>query len=621
MSNKNGHLREFGKLRLDAEKRVLWSGSKPVRLALKEIELLCVLTENPGEVVSKGELLDRVWADSFVEESNLSRHIYILRKTLREFGAEAVIETVPRRGYRFAGELRRDHQIVVERRAVTRTVIEEIQAEPEQRKQTVFSAKLAAFAAILTLLLAGGGLIAWRANQAVAVTAIKSIAVLPFNTVNAKDGDGDNGLGISDLLISRLSSIKEITVRPTRAVLGFSGGDSITAGQKLNVDAVLEGTVIRTAENIRVTARLLRISDGSSIWAGQFEKPVQEELALQNEILIQLAGALAPDLNEEQKDSLTKPFTVSPEAYELYNRGRQHWNKRSTTGMLEAERLFKSALEKDPNFALAYVGLADTLAMRDLMPAVSLNAVNRALEIDPKLGEAHATLGFIKMFAEWKWSEAEASFQKSIELNPNYATAHHWYATLLAIEGRHEQAKAEMHRALEIDPLSQNFLADLGQIHYFAGEFADAEEYCRRALAVDPDFILAHKYLFDIFTITGDGKRAIEERTRYAFHANPAPVKESLESAIRDTAERYQKSGLPQYLTDLLIRAPEYPNHSYHNAIIYSLIGDKEKSLQSLEQACNGRAFLSAFVKADPVFRELRTEPRYQAILRKMNLQ
>lgn len=623
MANKNGQLREFGKFRLDAEKRILWFEKEPVSLALKEIELLSVLTENPGEVVTKEELLNRVWADSFVEESNLSRHVYVLRKTLKEFGAGDLIETVPRRGYRFKGETRTDSQIVIERRSVTTTLIEEVpdtKVETGPAKRSVLLTRRAVLGLAFVLLTAAGGIVVWRQKRAAVSTTIRSVAILPFNTLNAEKGDENDGLAITDLLITRLSNIREITVRPTSAVLNFAGGDSIAAGEKLNVDAVLEGTVFRSAGNVSVTARLLKVSDGTPIWAGQFEKTAGDKLALQNEISLQLVDALALSLNSDQKHQLTKRFTESTEALELYTRGRYQWNKRSTTALSEAERLFRNAIEKDPNFALAHVGLADTLVMRELTPSLSIQAANRALEIDPDLGEAHATLGFIKMFYEWKWEEAEAEFKKAIELNPNYATGHHWYATLLAIEGRHDLAKSEMHSALGINPLSQNFLADLGQIHYFAGEFKEAEEYCLRSLAIDPDFIFAHKYLQNIFIMEGEYEKAVEEQVRYGYYENPLARKENLETAVLDAKNRLRKTSAKQYLLEALIAAPKHPNHSYHNAVIYSLTGETEKALQNLERAYEGRAFMSAFVKPDPVFAALRNEPRYRDLLSKMDL-
>ena len=626
MANEYRHLREFGGCRLDIENRFLWCQSEPVDLPPKALDLLCLLVEKQGEVVSKDEIWQSVWPDAFVEETNLTHNIYLLRKAFKQLGERDPIQTVPRRGYRFAGRPEQNGKIVIERHAVTQTLIEDLspvetEVSPEKAKRLSKGLLTVAGFGCFLLMAAIVGITVRRIQQPALGTApIRSIAILPFNSIDAGKEGEIAGLGIADLLVTRLSNIKEINVRPTSAVMKLAGTDSLVAGEHLNVDAVLEGTLFRTNDKVRVTARLVQISGGKLIWAGQFEKPLKEELRLQDEIAAQLIEALALNLSGADRKALTRRFTESPEAYDLYVKGRFHWNKRNTEGMLEAQRLFRNAIEQDPNFALAYTGLADTLATSELTPVVSQQSVNRALELEPDLAEAHATLGFIKMFHEWKWDEAETCFKTSIRLNPNYATAHHWYATLLAIRGRNDEAKSEMRRALEIDPLSHNFLADLGQLHYFAEEYNEAEEYCRRALAIDPSFVFAHDYLYDIYLQTGEHEKAVGENVRYSYYENPLLDKQNMDAAIMAERSRVRTLGKNKYLLSTLMPRPMHPNHSYHNAGVYALTGEAGKALTELEKAFDGRAFISAFVRADPVFRSLRAEPRYQEILRKMNL-
>ena len=339
MDNKINNLREFGKFRLDAEKRVLWHKGKPVNLALKEIELLCVLTEQGGAVVSKDELMDKVWKDSFVEESNLSRHIYILRKTFDGLGEKKLIQTISGRGYRFTADVREigNGEIVLERRALTETVIEIQEGEKGrkgEREKSRFLKKLSfsphlpiSLSPLLVLIiaLAVGGFAVWRYQNQKAKThleEIKSIAVLPFKTIDANKENEHQGMGLTDVLITRLSNIKELNVRPTSAVFGLGNEDSISAGQKLQVDAVLEGTIYRTGEKVRVTTRLLKVRDSTPIWAAQFEKPLSDELKMQDEIAMQVINALSVDLSGREKTALNKRFTESAEAYELYQKGR-----------------------------------------------------------------------------------------------------------------------------------------------------------------------------------------------------------------------------------------------------------------------------------------------------------
>ena len=639
MNGETLHLCEFGGFRLNARKKTLWYDGAPVPMPLKELELLCVLIENRGELVTKEELLDKVWEESFVEESNLSRHIYLLRKTLKNFGeSEEFIQNVPRRGYRFMGNVRQigSGEVIIEKHTQTRTLIE-IQDEDEfsQRKhtnrKTIFSKnpRVAApfLAALLVALFGAAGFLGYQNWQAkTSVSEIKSIAVLPFKTINGEKTDEHQGLGLADVLITRLSNIKEINVRPTNAVLSFENQeqDSIVYGEKLNVDAVLEGTIYRTNDKVRVTARLLKVSDQSPIWAGQFETTLHDELRLQDEIALQLVDALALNLSGSEKNALTKRYTESADAYQFYLKGRYEWNKRSWAGAIEAERLFRNAIEKDPNFTLAYVGLADTLAMSIDRSTEAFGAIQKSLERDPNLAEAHATLGFLKMFHRWQWQEAESAFVKSIELNPNYATAHHWYAEVLAIQGKNEEAKAVMRRALEINPLSYNFLADLGQIYYFVGEYKEAEEYCRQALEINPDFQFAHDYLRAIYIQTGEYDKAFESELAaqkiFGLFANEsAERKKSLEAYLDTQRKIYREGGIRKYAESQTVESHD-PAVNYGSATRYAFLGEKEKALDCLEKAYAGKAFGVAFIKADRVFDGLRDEPRYREILRKMSL-
>lgn len=312
-------------------------------------------------------------------------------------------------------------------------------------------------------------------------------------------------------------------------------------------------------------------------------------------------------------------------SYQLYVRGRYEWNKRTPAAMNEAERLFRNAIEKDPNFALAYVGVADYIVM-GANAAETTNALTRALELDPNLAEAYATAGFNYTFHTWDWQTAEVNFKRSIELNPGYATAHHWYAILLAIQGRTDEAKSEMRRALEINPMSHNFLADLGQLHYFTREYDKAEEYCRKALEIYPEFIGAHDHLYHVYLQTGEYDKVVDEYLEfsksYASYAGQTDKDmERWSKSVADIRAAYQQGGIRRYVESRLSFKGNDSNIFYYNAMWYAFLGEKEKALDYLEKACESRAFLLVFVKADPAFDPLRKEPRYQAILREMNLE
>ena len=607
---------QFGEFRLDVRRKVLWHRERSVQMPLKELEVLSMLVRSRGELVTKDELLTEIWEDSFVEESNLSRHIYLLRKTLKDLGAGGLIENVPRRGYRFAGEVREveTRELVLEKSTSTRTLI-----EFQEPKRT--NMRLIGLTSIAVVLIAASVFFAARYIQSEKPEErIGSIAVLPFKMLGT-DPNSHAGAGLADILTTRLSSLKDVKVRSSSAGSGLTDQDAVAAGERLQVEAVLEGTIYYIGERVRVTARLVRISDASVVWSGEFDKLRRDELRLQNEVAMQIVPVLAVNLSSLERDALGRLYTESPDAYELYLRGRYEWNRRNTSGIIEAQRLFRNAIAADPSFALAYVGLADSLVMNQSQVAEAPVMIAKALELDPTLGEAYATRGFYEMFFEWEWEKAEESFKRSLELNPNYATAHHWYATLLAIKGETAAAKDEMHRALELNPLSHNFLADLGQLHYFSSEYTEAEKYCLKALEIDPDFSFAHEYLHNIYLKTGRYEEAVVEIAKAdAINGTYTGEVQKIDEPVSKFRAAFRKSGINGYLELRFPGTPTSPEAFYLYAMKHALIGDKEKAIDYLEKSTDARMFLSAFLKAEPAFEQLRSEPRYQQILKKMGL-
>jgi DNA-binding winged helix-turn-helix (wHTH) protein/TolB-like protein/Tfp pilus assembly protein PilF len=639
LSSKNGKLREFGEFRLDPVKLVLWFRDQPVNLPLKEVELLSALTANAGEVMTKAELLDSIWKDSFVEESNLSRHVYILRKTFKEFGVGDLIETVPRRGYRFVGSVRDSHNetsLIVERHVVAQTTIEDISDETDVLMREsrglidrfLLSRSLTAAAATLASILVIGliaGFAAWW-NQippfASSSGSIRSVAVFPFAQLDQGVGSKQQGVGLADTLITRLSNLRSIRVSSFTAVVGLDGRDPVAAGKLLDVDAVLVGTIYRSGDKTRVSARILKVSDGKAIWTGEFERLATEDLRMQNDLALQVTNALAPNLDPDEKNKLAKSYTEDPDAFRLYQEARFEWNKRNTQGATDASRLFREAIAKDPKFALAYTGLAEVVAT---MNAVEAEAIaHRAIELDPDLAEAHGALGFIHTFVHRNWEAAEKELTRSIDLNPNYAQAHHWYAELLAILGRNAEAKIEINRALEIDPLSHNFRAALGQIYYFNREYQEAESHCRRALELDPNFVFAHEYLADIYLQTGEFEKAVDarltaQRINERFSVDSDERIKAHDSTIDEKRELALRRGINEFLKGLLSESAD-PAVTYYDARRYAELGNKDMALDALERSVHGRAFHTAFVKVDPVFDRIREEARYKQVLRNMNL-
>ncbi len=402
MMNGINNLREFGEFVLDTEKRVLWFENDPVNLQLKEIELLCVLTEQSGEVVTKQTLLDRVWADSFVEESNLSRHVYRIRKTFKELGAsDDLIQTVPRRGYRFTGSVNesRNDDLIIERHLISRTLFEEVedQAKPslesisaelmlKKRPQTV---GLVLFLAAILGTVASFYLYN-RNVKPVLAQPINSVAVLPLRTTNSRD---ENVLrfGFSDALITSLGKLDDLHVISANAVSRYAEttDDPIVIAKELGVDAVMDGTLQKANGKFRVTLRLLRAADGKQIWAGVFDEAESRIFELQDEMARQTAQILVKSF--KTGEAVERP-TTNLEAYNLFLQGEYFFRRREIS---KAGAYFKKAIELDSQFAEAWAGLASVYAMGDAMGEAE-PTVNKALELKPNLAQAHAVHGFIK---------------------------------------------------------------------------------------------------------------------------------------------------------------------------------------------------------------------------------
>jgi DNA-binding winged helix-turn-helix (wHTH) protein/TolB-like protein len=639
---------EFGRFRLDGNEGVLLMEGRPVPLTPKVFDLLLLLVENRGHLVPKEEIMSRLWPESFVEEVNVNRNISTLRRALNDSrNAPAYIETVSKRGYRFVAsvvEVETDEpELILERRTSAEIITDEeeiievggtyageafepvtLTADPVARVRLSSRLRYAALLSALAIVTLAAAVVVWWATgqrrPAATSGRVNSIAILPFKDMGAQ-GDEHLGLGLADVLITRLSNLKEVKVRPTSAVQKFEGQEqeSSAVGRLLGVDAVLEGSIYRIQEHIRVTARLMRVSDESPIWSGQFDDKAKDLLAVQNAVAEQVAESLVLNLSAGEKAALTRHYSENPDAYQLYVKGRYYWNKRSWPGMVQADYFFRRAIEKDPEFALAYLGLADKLFTEPANPE-GYPALNKALALDPNLGEAYATAGFAHIFHQWDWQKAEENLKRSIELKPGYGTAHQWYATLLAITGRVDEAKQEMRMALEIDPMSPNFLADLGQMYYFAREYDEAESYCHKALEIAPDFVFAHEYLFEIYLKTGRVAEAFEECRQHARINTFDPAKDNAPDDARLRA-KYLQAGMRGFLLQRIEdHGMRCPGACYVLSKFYARLGDKEQALGGLEKSYEARDFLMPFVYTDPVFDDLRAEPRFQTILHRMGL-
>ncbi|MCO6511787.1 MAG: winged helix-turn-helix domain-containing protein [Aridibacter famidurans] len=622
---------EFGDWRLDAEERFLWFRQEPVDLPPKAVEVLRVLLEKNGEVVTKTEILDSVWQDAFVEESNLAHNIYVLRKAFRERG-ENFIQTVPRRGYRFTGEargvLREFEELTFERRSVTSLSIEEIHdSTPDRavRSKPRFKVRAAFAVALVFLVVAVGGFSVWFSGasaEEAGNSTIGSLAVLPFADLDRTGGDADVSLGLTDSLISSLGRLNRFPVRPFGGIEKFAKGgtDPLSAGRELGVDSVLEGTVRRADGRLRVSLRLLEVEGGRQIWSGFFDSESGDLLALQQTISHNVARAILRDLDQKELRSLERKPTESSEAYALYLAGRERWLKRDWDA--DSLRYYRKAIEIDPDFALAHLGIADQAAISGQTHEAE-KALNKALELDPELHEAHATRGFIRMFLKWDWRGAEASFKKAGELAPNSSKAHHWFGTYLSLTGRFDEALRELETAAQLDPTAMIIRTDIAEVHYFKKDYGRAERQLEEVLEADPSFMKARECLMRVRYKKGSSY-ARELISFYIDDAKRMSEEGVTGSVSTGELEALLASGDEKRMSERLIgnfkgRAGSPPN-DYALAAIYTDLGKKREAVEALKAAVETRSFLLPFAAVDPLFEGIRSEPGFREVLAKIGL-
>ena len=630
-----GLVYEFGRFVLDPNERTLFSDGSPLHLPAREFETLLLLVENNGRALSKDEMIAAIWKDAFVEEGNLAKQISRLRKILNT-DDEQFIETIPKHGYRFSADLRVAYSdnadpVILEKRTVNRISLKyqdgteekllpvaENAIRPPGRRSLGFL-----FTAVLLALL-GGVFYLWyisTSDDSVGVSGIRSVAVLPFKPVSGDDSDEYLRLGLTDTLITKLSSLKHFVVRPTNAVRKYGSQDALSSGRELGVDAVLDGNVQRVGQQVRVTVQLVSVKDGRVLWGGKFDEKFTDLFNVQDTIAEQVARALEVGLTGDDKRLLAKHYTTNPEAHYAYVRGRFAWNKRTVKDLNEALVHFKDAIAKDPNYALAYAGLADTYSLlADYRggPAVELydkakEAAVKALALDDTLAEAHTSLAYINMYRFWDWQAAESGYRRAIELNPNYSTAHHWYSEYLSAMGRFDEALTEIRRAKEIDPLSLVINAGEVWVLYYARRYDEAIDQGHKLMELDPEFTEVNEYLKRCYDQKGQYREAIaaRQRRRKLAGVDAAETPVLKRAANANSHEEYWKSRLEQEIED----ARTEPPAPFDMAEIYAQIGDRDKAFEWLEKAFESRNYLIMYLRVAPNLDPLRSDPRFTEIL------
>ncbi len=576
---------KFGSFRLDISERLLFLDGEPILLPPKAFALLTLLVENCGHILRKDDLLEAIWAETIVEENNLNQYISVLRKVLEiDSDKQRYIETIPKIGYRFIAKVTQD------------TAIEKNLSNLRLKDKSSY---------------------------------ISSIAVLPFKFLGDAENNEYLAIGIADAIITKLGNLKQMLVRPTSMILKYTdpAHNIALVGRELRVESVLEGIIQKLDNRIRTTVQLVSVRDETPLWTDKFEMDFKDIYMLEDAISEKVAETLISKLTFEERARLSKRSTENVEAYQLYLKGRYYWNKRSSGGLKLSTRNYQEAIDKDPVYALAYSGLADCynlhsyygeLPPRESFPKAKAAAA-RAIEIDEKLAEAHTSLAFVKAWYDWDWSGAEKEFKRALELNPDYATAHHWYAIYLMAVGRSDEAMEEINQAHYIDPLSPVISRDIGLLHHFREPGSDrAIEQYLKTIQMDQNFWTAYRHLGLAYIQKGMYQEGIAElKQALAIAGNRTMI-------IAELGHAYAISGMRKNAIKLLDElkkqsAREYVS-SYDIALIYVGLNHIDESFEWLQKAYLERSGWLIYLKIEPLLERLRSDPRFTDLSERMGL-
>ena len=619
---------------LDTRRQLLIRGNKAVRLRPRTYDVLAHLVRNAGRLITKQELMEVVWKDVAVTDDSLVQCLMEIRRALGD--AEDTIETVRGRGYLFRTEVRwiADEPVgshPTEPAASSASTPPLTIGEPASAQRSIWFGPALVFAS--ALLLVGIGVIWTFRSRDVASPGppIHALAVLPLENLSRDPEQEYFADGMTDDLITELSKIGSLRVISRTSVMRFKDTRQTPAqiARQLGVDALVTGTVLRSPVHVRVTAQVIQISPEKNLWADRYERPLGDVVFLQGMLAREIADAIRVKLTPQEEHRFAQGRYVDEEAREAYLKGRYYWNKRTEEATWKAIEYFQLAISKDPNDARAYAGLADSYLSLALVEALqeaippndgfpkAREAVSRALEIDETLGEAHATLGHIHFQYDRDWAGAEHEFKRAIELNPNYANAHLWYALSLMWTGRHDEALLEVTRARQLDPLLLAVNANVGFILAAAHRYDEAIAECRKTVDMDPNFPLAHYRLGQIYTLKGMYSAAIPELERAVALSSSSP-RATAELGLAHALNGNRAEAL-RLVKDLTERSKQRYVSPFDVALIYAGLRDPQ-TWDWLQKAERDRSPSLNFLVLSPAFASIRTDPRYSALVQRIGL-
>jgi TolB-like protein/DNA-binding winged helix-turn-helix (wHTH) protein/Tfp pilus assembly protein PilF len=639
---------------LDCVRGELRRDDQPLALSPKEFETLQMLVENAGRLVSKDDLVARVWPNSFVGDGSLARNISALRRVL----GPVLIQTVARRGYRFVPAATWEPspptsakviaiEIVPEPAVPESPIIgsEEHRAGPIHNGAPVFGEGFPQqqldkrwrerrgirFVLVLAASLAvAAAILVWsqsrvRGNSKKPVR----IAVLPFVNLTGDPNQEYLCDGLTEAMIAELSRLSpgSLGVIARTSAMHYKGTTEAIPqiGRELGVDYVLESSVRGSAERARITAQLVRASDATHQWTGEYERDLKDIMSVQQEVAMGIASEIRLNLNAETTARLRQSHPVDPEAYRYYLLGQFYWNKRDRQSLLTARDYFQKAVDRDPQFAQGWAGLANGyLLLANFGPPIlpplaeGRKAVQRALELDEDLASAHTALAYLKMVVDWDWAGAEVDYKRALELDPNDANAHHWYALYLIGMKRPQEAIREIRRAMELDPLSLGIAYNGGFIYMLAGQRQEADRLLRRALEIDPNSAVAHGLLGIVYQRNRHYASSLSEfKTAERLSGGPVPYLAGVASveALSGNFAAARKD-----LDELLKLHEKHLLAASSLAFVYAGLGDNDNALQWLSKAVEERSVSVVEINNDALFDGFRNDSRFLAIQRRMRL-
>ena len=629
----------FGTYELSLQSGEVRKAGVRIRVQQQPMKLLELLLERPGEVVTREELRSRVWPSESFGDFDQAVNIAIakLRSALGDSAENPrYIETLPKRGYRFIAEVSVVEADTPTKRSEPATEGLPV-AEPGHQPQgtglpVAHKPRLwftRGVSAALALVLISGILTAWLfRSRGHAPTGIRSLAVLPLDNLSGDASQDYFADGMTDELITDLAQISALRVISRTSAMVYKGARKPLPqiARELNVDAVVEGTVLRAGDQVRITAQLIQAPDDKHLWAESYEGNVRDTLALQNKVARAIAEQIRINLNPHEQAALKNARVLNPEAYESYLKGRYFWNKRTANGLKVALAYFNQAIEEDPKYAQAYSGLADTYALlgdwqyavmtpKEALPKAKAAAM-KALELDDSLSEAHNSLAFCLEGFDWDFGSAEKEFLRAIELNPGYATAHHWYAWHLSLVGRNSEAIAEMRKAENLDPLSLIINADLAELLLIAHLPDESIQQSRKTLEMDANFALAHNQMGQGYLEKHMFGEAVAEIQKAIQLSGGSPTFTA--NLARAYAASGQKAAAMEQLNDLKKRSASGDPHSSEIAMIYAALGNSDQAMTWLDKSYEQR--FNPGILLRPGFDPLRSDSRFQDLVRRIGL-